>query len=447
MYYKGNNIGLNYDAATGTWVFNNEPQDFVDTNAFTTADPEFEMAPVVDDEEEEDDNCPEGYIYDSTLKQCVPDPSVENSYMETTNDGGGNDQPSVQIAGTDRFTTDNNFIASDAEYNAMSGAELIENYKQRGYIENDPDSSGLIINLNRGVLGDAAFDASLKRVSGVSEYVVGGPDSDYDSSGTSESTVIKGLSTNTIKKNKIINNLIRKKIIGAGEYYVAMGQTYVPETLMSARVASKDKNGKIIYTDKSKIKINAQNANTINASKPNVIVPGFGNNIWNEAKSAFKGYEYMAEQIKEKSVSNFANNFANAYITNPNFNKKGMIGTSEEADKFDDRAIKKEKLKKAEYDTEIKAIEARRKADQLRREAEQEQKQSNERDKVQDEYKEKGQVTYNTKDTGGYVTTPNQPSAPPGERGGGGYTGVPKKGKGPSRSNQRIKRGPDLRNR
>ena len=105
MYYKGNNIGLNYDAATGTWVFNNEPQDFVDTNAFTTADPEFEMAPVVDDEEEEDDNCPEGYIYDSTLKQCVPDPSVQNSYMETTNDGGGNDQPSVQIAGTDRFTT------------------------------------------------------------------------------------------------------------------------------------------------------------------------------------------------------------------------------------------------------------------------------------------------------------------------------------------------------
>jgi len=55
-----------------------------------------------------------------------------------------------------------------------------------------------------------------------------------------------------------------------------------------------------------------------------------------------------------------------------------------------------------------------------------------------DEYRDTGKTTYRTKDTGGYVTTPNQPSAPPGERGGGGYTGVPKKGKGPSRSNQRI---------
>ena len=85
MYYKGNNIGLNYDAATGTWVFNNEPQDFVDTNAFSTPDPEFEMAPVVDDDEDDgDENCSEGYVYDNTLKQCVPDPSVQNNYMDTT---------------------------------------------------------------------------------------------------------------------------------------------------------------------------------------------------------------------------------------------------------------------------------------------------------------------------------------------------------------------------
>jgi hypothetical protein len=437
MYYKGNNIGLNYDAATGTWVFNNEPQDFVDTNAFTTADPEFEMAPVVDDEEEEEVQCPEGYIYDNTLKQCVPDPSVQNRYTETTNDGNNNDQPSVQIAGTDRFTTDNNFIASDAEYNAMSGAELIENYKQRGYIENDPDSSGLIINLNRGVLGDAAFDASLKRVSGVSEYVVGGPDSDYDSSGTSEPTAIKGLSTNTIKKNKIINNLIRKKIIGAGEYYVAMGQTYVPETLMSARVASKDKNGKIIYTDKSKIKINAQNANTINASKPNVIVPGFGNNIWNEAKSAFKGYGYMAEQMKE----NFKLNSLNTATNYNNYLKESGVGDIRGGQEAIREAQEKEKLKKAEYDTQIKAIEARRKADQLRREAEQNQKDKEKEEREEREIKDftnlnTGQSTtdssgdtYTKKDDGGYTFTPSKPNVNTStktyenKRKYGGYTG------------------------
>ena len=30
MYYKGNNIGLNYDAANGTWSFSDEPQDYID---------------------------------------------------------------------------------------------------------------------------------------------------------------------------------------------------------------------------------------------------------------------------------------------------------------------------------------------------------------------------------------------------------------------------------
>ena len=67
MYYKGNNIGLNYDAATSTWTFNNEPQDFIDTDSFSTADPVFDYTPPpADDEEEEDTNCPEGYIYDNT---------------------------------------------------------------------------------------------------------------------------------------------------------------------------------------------------------------------------------------------------------------------------------------------------------------------------------------------------------------------------------------------
>ena len=71
-YYKGNNIGLNYDAANATWSFTNEPQDFIDTNAFSSTDPAFDYTPppTDDDEQEEDTNCPEGYIYDSTLKQC-----------------------------------------------------------------------------------------------------------------------------------------------------------------------------------------------------------------------------------------------------------------------------------------------------------------------------------------------------------------------------------------
>ena len=35
-YYKGNNIGLNYDASAGTWSFSNLPQDFIDPNDKST---------------------------------------------------------------------------------------------------------------------------------------------------------------------------------------------------------------------------------------------------------------------------------------------------------------------------------------------------------------------------------------------------------------------------
>ena len=73
MYYKGNTIGLNYDAATGNWSFSTEPNDFIDTDAFSTADPKFDFVPPSNTtpDEPENDPCPAGYKYDSTLKQCV----------------------------------------------------------------------------------------------------------------------------------------------------------------------------------------------------------------------------------------------------------------------------------------------------------------------------------------------------------------------------------------
>lgn len=136
MYYKGNNIGLNYDAANGTWSFSNEPQDYIDKNAFSTPDPIFNYTPPADEaDDEEDTNCPEGYIYDNTLKQCVPDPAKQNQYSQQQNQGGNNNTSPVQIAGTNRTTTDGNFIANDDEYDKMTASELVENYKQRGFIK------------------------------------------------------------------------------------------------------------------------------------------------------------------------------------------------------------------------------------------------------------------------------------------------------------------------
>ena len=78
--YNGTNMGLEQDAS-GNWVFTNPTQAFIDTDSFSTADPAFQYAPTddatEDDQEEDFSPCPAGYIYDSTLKQCVPDPNYQ----------------------------------------------------------------------------------------------------------------------------------------------------------------------------------------------------------------------------------------------------------------------------------------------------------------------------------------------------------------------------------
>jgi hypothetical protein len=119
-----------------------------------------------------------------------------------------------------------------------------------------------------------------------------------------------------------------------------------------------------------------------------------------------------------------------------------QISNSENRKKEADALAAEIKAEKEAVNLAILKAENKRKEDMQQTIRQEETKQQK-----KDEYRDTGQTTYRTKDTGGYVTTPNQPSAPPGERGGGGFTGVPKKGKGPSRSNQRIKRGPNLSNR
>ena len=109
--YKGNNISLGYDAATATWGFTNIPTDYIDTDAFSSKDPNFVyVPPTTDDSEDEEDfnPCPAGYIYDSELKQCVIDPNAQSNFMQTMQ-GGGNNKPAVKIAGTNRTTSDGNF--------------------------------------------------------------------------------------------------------------------------------------------------------------------------------------------------------------------------------------------------------------------------------------------------------------------------------------------------
>jgi len=142
--YNGTNIGLEYDAAAGTWGFKNIEQNFVDTNTFSTADPSFEYAPVppADDTEPESDPCPPGYVYDETLKQCVPDPNYQNPFITDQPDPrdtsgvdstGGNLIPSN--ATKENWIENANTIIPPGEEGAgKTGYEnYIDNLKERGF--------------------------------------------------------------------------------------------------------------------------------------------------------------------------------------------------------------------------------------------------------------------------------------------------------------------------
>ena len=77
----GTNLQLTYDEVNDSWSYQNVDYEYPSgsTNSwsgFTSPDPEFEFAP--EEQQQEQDNstvCPPGYIYDETLKQCLPDPN------------------------------------------------------------------------------------------------------------------------------------------------------------------------------------------------------------------------------------------------------------------------------------------------------------------------------------------------------------------------------------
>jgi hypothetical protein len=140
--YNGTNITLEYDAATATWGFKNTAQDFIDTNTFSTADPSFKYAPVpsADNTEPEPDPCPPGYMYDKTLKQCVPDPNYQNPFVREQPQGGSDDNFSDTNKIPSNETKENwiknaNIIIPPGEEGAgKTGYQnYIDNLKERGF--------------------------------------------------------------------------------------------------------------------------------------------------------------------------------------------------------------------------------------------------------------------------------------------------------------------------
>jgi len=364
MYYKGNNIGLNYDAANGTWSFSNEPQDYIDTTAFSTPDPVFDYTPPPADEtdDEEEIDCGVGYIYDNTLKQCVPDPSVQNTYNQQ-NQSGGNDAPAVRIAGTNKTTTNGNFKASDAEYKAMSSSELIENYKQRGFIKKN-DKGELVINFNRVMQGGGILDSLLGKFSG---------------GGESQASL-----------NKVINYLVDKNILTKNQIY---------ETDGKGGTGNYKFNSEVVIPTIAKFE-----ADYYGIPTSEVLAPGFGDSIYGTKASVQQFDDYMAKKLA--AFSTVANNSISNY--NTYLDESGV----------DD--IEKEKARKAKFDADIAKVKLDKANQQLIKDAEEaqaekekEKKQEDKKDEVKDIYNQYGQVTYDTGDTGGYVTTPNDPGNAP----------------------------------
>ena len=413
MYYKGNNIGLNYDAATGTWSFENTPNDFMDTEAFSSQDPKFDYVPPesTTPDEPDEDPCPAGYIYDSTLKQCVLDPNYQNPFANANQSGGGQDTTPQRIAGTNRTTTDNNFIATDDEYSNMSSSELVENYKQRGFIKKN-DKGELVIDFNR-----------VKRKGGILDSLLG----------RMGQPQVEGMAS----LNKVIDYLTQDReggpILTKAEIYgtTAAGQTQFNNEVVIPTIAKfeADYYG-IPYSD--------------------VIAPGFGDSIFGTKESVQKFDDYMSKKLE--AFATVANNTISNYNPDTAF-------TGSYSDNILQNRLDKEKERKAKFDADIaqikadkEKIKAERDMQKLIKEAEEREKLKNELDDMIPKGDDKDKDTSGD-DTGGGSNIVQGPN--PGDAGGtstySSGSSSPSTGQsvGPVGApvSVTIPRGPDLTNR
>ena len=297
-------------------------------------------------DEPENDPCPAGYKYDSTLKQCVIDPDYQNPFMDeqTQTTGGSGDTTPVRIAGTDRTTTDGNYRATDDEYNKMTSSELIENYKQRGFVKLN-DKGQLVVDLNRVSQGGNLMDALLGRVSGGGE--------------------------GQASLDKVINYLVDKNIVNRGDIYV-----------------TDNRGGTGNYTFNSQVVIPTIakfEADYYGIPYSDVIAPGFGDKIFGTTESVQQFDDFMAKKLA--AFSTVANNAVTNY-TEDNYLAASGIKEQQE----------KEKARKAKADADKAEAEKERKQLQLIEERKA-QEEKEERRRRQEEFeKSGGEITQRRKE-------------------------------------------------
>ena len=116
MTYPSTNLRLTYDNNTNQWSYTEADYEYANPtpptwSGYTSSDPDFEFAPETPDTNQppSEDPCPAGYIYDNTLKQCVPDPNyAPRQFMgEPQGDGDPNrDNPQAEFVEFDSSTTE-----------------------------------------------------------------------------------------------------------------------------------------------------------------------------------------------------------------------------------------------------------------------------------------------------------------------------------------------------
>ena len=113
MTYSSTNLRLTYDNNTNQWSYTEADYEYANPtpptwSGYTSSDPDFEFAPETPDTNQppSEDPCPAGYIYDNTLKQCVPDPNYAPRQWMNEPTGGGSDNPQAEFVEFDSSTVE-----------------------------------------------------------------------------------------------------------------------------------------------------------------------------------------------------------------------------------------------------------------------------------------------------------------------------------------------------
>ena len=146
MTYSSTNLRLTYDNDTNQWSYTEADYEYANPtpptwSGYTSSDPDFEFAPEVPDTptDPNTDPCPAGYIYDNTLKQCVPDPNyAPRQFMGEPTGRDEPDQPGLHIPSNEVkenwISNSDKIIPAGQEGAGKTGLQnYIDNLDDRGF--------------------------------------------------------------------------------------------------------------------------------------------------------------------------------------------------------------------------------------------------------------------------------------------------------------------------